>query len=165
MPTSLVIVTVSLLESRSNHLFVHRLLNSTTDRVTTEPTGRLLFSLPIRISRMSDTIFGKIIRKEIAANIVHEDELSLAFHDVAPQAPVHVLVIPKKPIQSLAHATQEDVQILGHLQWVAQQVARQLGLEEKGYRVVTNIGADGGQSVHHIHYHVLGGRQLGWPPG
>ncbi len=114
---------------------------------------------------MGDTIFGKIIRREIPANIVYEDDLSLAFHDVQPQAPVHVLVIPKKPIPSLDDATQEDVQILGHLQWVAQQVARKFDLQKNGYRVVTNIGADGGQSVHHIHYHVLGGRPLTWPPG
>ena len=114
---------------------------------------------------MTDTIFSKIIRREIPANIVYEDEMSLAFHDVSPQAPVHVLVIPKKPIASLDAATQDDIALLGHLQWVAQQVARDLGIAETGYRVVTNIGSDGGQSVHHIHYHVLGGRPLAWPPG
>jgi histidine triad (HIT) family protein len=114
---------------------------------------------------MAETIFSKIIRGEIPAKIVHEDDLSLAFHDVSPQAPVHVLVIPKKPIDSLEHASDEDVAVLGHLQIVAQRVARQLGIHETGYRVVMNCGRDGGQSVHHIHYHVLGGRPLAWPPG
>jgi histidine triad (HIT) family protein len=114
---------------------------------------------------MSETIFSRIIRKEIPAKIVYEDDLSLAFHDVSPQAPVHVLVIPKRPITSLESATDEDSQILGHLQIVAQKVARALGIQESGYRVVMNCGRDGGQSVHHIHYHVLGGRPLAWPPG
>lgn len=114
---------------------------------------------------MAETIFSKIIRREIPAKIVYEDELSLAFHDVSPQAPVHVLVIPKKPIVSLDAATEEDMQLLGHLQWVIRQVARELNIHETGYRVVTNCGADGGQSVYHIHYHLLGGRPLAWPPG
>ncbi|AMV35158.1 HIT-like protein [Pirellula sp. SH-Sr6A] len=114
---------------------------------------------------MPETVFSKIIRKEIPAKIVYEDDLALAFHDVHPQAPVHVLVIPKQPIQSLAHVSEADVALLGHLQRVIQQVARQLQIDETGYRVVTNIGRDGGQSVDHIHYHVLGGRSLSWPPG
>ncbi|XZE21564.1 histidine triad nucleotide-binding protein [Pirellulaceae bacterium SH449] len=114
---------------------------------------------------MAETIFSKIIRGEIPAKIVHDDELCLAFHDVSPQAPVHVLVIPKKPIESLEHASDQDAAVLGHLQIVAQRVARQLGIHESGYRVVMNCGRDGGQSVHHIHYHVLGGRPLAWPPG
>jgi histidine triad (HIT) family protein len=114
---------------------------------------------------MAETIFSKIIRREVPAKIVYEDELSLAFHDVSPQAPVHVLVIPKKPIVSLDAATEEDLQLLGHLQWVICQVARNLNIHETGYRVVTNCGADGGQSVYHIHYHLLGGRTLAWPPG
>ena len=114
---------------------------------------------------MAETIFSKIIRREIPASIVYEDESSLAFHDVSPQAPVHVLVIPKNPIVSLDAATEEDMQLLGHLQWVIQQVARQLNIHETGYRVVTNCGSDGGQSVYHIHYHLLGGRTLSWPPG
>ncbi|XZE43983.1 histidine triad nucleotide-binding protein [Pirellulaceae bacterium SH467] len=114
---------------------------------------------------MPETVFSKIIRKEIPAKIVYEDDLALAFHDVQPQAPVHVLVIPKQPIQSLAHAADSDVALLGHLQRVIQVVAKQLQLDETGYRVVTNIGRDGGQSVEHIHYHVLGGRSMSWPPG
>jgi histidine triad (HIT) family protein len=114
---------------------------------------------------MSETVFSKIIRKEIPAKIVYEDQWSLAFEDIHPQAPTHVLVIPKQPIRSLADATQEDKELLGHLQWVVAHVAQLRGLCESGYRVVTNIGSDGGQSVPHLHYHVLGGRALDWPPG
>ena len=113
---------------------------------------------------MADTIFGRIIRKEIPARIEHEDDLCLAFHDVAPQAPVHVLVIPKKPIPSLADAETSDEPLLGHLAMVATQLARKLGLTD-GYRLVVNCGRDGGQSVDHLHLHLLGGRALGWPPG
>ncbi len=113
---------------------------------------------------MADTIFSKIIRGEIPARIVHDDDRCLAFHDVAPQAPVHVLVIPKRPIPSLAAATADDSDLLGHLVLVATQLAASLGLDE-GYRLVVNCGPDGGQSVDHLHVHLLGGRQLGWPPG
>lgn len=113
---------------------------------------------------MSDTIFSKIIRKEIPADIVYEDELCLAFRDVNPQAPVHVLIIPKKPIPSLAAATPEDHSLLGHLLIKVKQIAEQLGLDN-GYRVVTNCGEDGGQTVYHLHLHLLGGRPLAWPPG
>lgn len=114
---------------------------------------------------MADTIFGKIIRKEIPAKIVHEDDLCLAFHDVAPQAPIHVLVIPKKPIVSIAQLSSEDASLMGHIMLTIQQVAKQLGLAESGYRVVANTGSDGGQSVDHLHFHILGGRALKWPPG
>jgi histidine triad (HIT) family protein len=114
---------------------------------------------------MQETIFSRIIRKEIPAKIQFEDELCLAFHDVHPQAPVHVLVIPKKPIESLEHADEADAAVLGHLQLVLQRIARELGIHETGYRVVMNCGRDGGQSVSHIHYHLLGGRSLAWPPG
>jgi histidine triad (HIT) family protein len=113
---------------------------------------------------MGDTIFGKIIRGEVPAKIVHDDALCLAFHDVAPQAPVHVLVIPKRPISSLAEADASDAGLLGHLVLVATQLARSLDLAE-GYRLVVNCGRDGGQSVDHLHLHLLGGRRLGWPPG
>lgn len=113
---------------------------------------------------MADTIFGKIIRGEIPARIEHDDDLCLAFHDVAPQAPVHVLVIPKQPIPSLAQAEAADTPLLGHLVVVATQLARKLGLVD-GYRLVVNCGRDGGQSVDHLHVHLLGGRPLGWPPG
>ncbi|MDX1944650.1 MAG: histidine triad nucleotide-binding protein [Pirellulaceae bacterium] len=110
------------------------------------------------------TIFQRIIDREIPAKIVHEDELCLAFHDVSPQAPIHVLVIPKKAIVSIAQLTPADQALAGHLLLVAQKVAAQLGLEG-GYRVVANCGPDGGQSVDHLHLHILGGRQMTWPPG
>ncbi len=110
------------------------------------------------------TIFQKIIDKEIPAEIVFEDDRCLAFKDISPQAPCHVLVIPKRPIRSLAEAEACDASLLGHLLLVAGQVAREQGLEN-GFRVVTNSGADGGQSVDHLHLHLLGGRKLTWPPG
>jgi histidine triad (HIT) family protein len=110
------------------------------------------------------TIFQRIIDKEIPAQIVFEDDLCLAFHDVAPQAPTHVLVIPKKPLANLAAAQLEDQALLGHLLLVAKQVAAQLGLSN-GYRTVINCGPDGGQSVDHLHIHLLGGRTMHWPPG
>ncbi|MFN6401213.1 MAG: histidine triad nucleotide-binding protein [Planctomycetota bacterium] len=114
---------------------------------------------------MSETVFSKIIRKEIPAKIVFEDQWALAFEDIHPQAPVHILVIPKTPLRSLAQATAQDKELLGHLQWVVAQVAQSSGLADSGYRVVTNIGSDGGQSVPHLHYHLLGGRPMEWPPG
>jgi histidine triad (HIT) family protein len=113
---------------------------------------------------MADTVFARIIRGEIPARIDHDEDLCLAFHDVAPQAPVHVLVIPKRPLESLAGVTVDDTALLGHLVVVATQLARRLGLES-GYRLVVNCGPDGGQSVDHLHVHLLGGRRLGWPPG
>jgi histidine triad (HIT) family protein len=113
---------------------------------------------------MADTVFGRIIRREIPARIEHEDDLCLAFHDVAPQAPVHVLVIPKQPIPSLAAVTPGDADLLGHLMLIAAQLAAKLQLDT-GYRLVVNCGRDGGQSVDHLHVHLLGGRALGWPPG
>lgn len=112
----------------------------------------------------TETIFSRIIRREIPARIEHEDDLCLAFHDVAPQAPVHLLVIPKRPIPSLAEVTETDEPLLGHLVSVASSLARKLGLDD-GYRLVVNSGRDGGQTVHHLHVHLLGGRSLGWPPG
>jgi histidine triad (HIT) family protein len=114
---------------------------------------------------MPETVFSKIVRKEIPSKIVYEDDVSIAFHDLQAQAPVHVLVIPKRQIDSLETANEEDAQLLGHLQIVIQKVARILEIHESGYRVVMNCGRDGGQSVGHVHYHVLGGRQLKWPPG
>jgi histidine triad (HIT) family protein len=112
----------------------------------------------------AETIFSRIIRREIPARIEHEDDLCLAFHDVAPQAPVHLLVIPKQPIPSLAEATAADTPLLGHLVAVASSLAHKLGLGD-GYRLVINTGRDGGQTVHHLHIHLLGGRPLSWPPG
>jgi len=111
------------------------------------------------------TIFQKIIDREISANIVYEDDIALAFHDVQPQAPFHVLVIPKKPIVNIATATQEDKEILGHLMLVCAEVAKKEGIAEQGYRLVTNINSWGGQSVYHLHIHLLGKRQMQWPPG
>ncbi|MDJ0659353.1 MAG: histidine triad nucleotide-binding protein [Crocosphaera sp.] len=113
---------------------------------------------------MTDTIFSKIIRREIPANIVYEDDLCLAFTDVNPQAPTHILVIPKKPIPKLEEAQEEDHRLLGHLLMKVKQVAQEAGLS-KGYRVVINNGEDGGQTVDHLHLHILGRRSLTWPPG
>lgn len=113
---------------------------------------------------MTKTVFKKIIDGEIPANIVFSDERCLAFHDVNPQAPTHFLVIPRKEIPSLADAIDADRDLLGHLLLVAHQVAKEQGLSD-GYRTVINIGEDGGQTVPHLHIHVLGGRRLNWPPG
>jgi histidine triad (HIT) family protein len=110
------------------------------------------------------TIFQKIIDKEIPAEIVYEDERCLAFHDVAPQAPVHVLVIPKRPVASVAAIEDSDAPLISHLWIVIRNLAGQLNLSG-GYRVVVNCGRDGGQSVDHLHFHLLGGRQMTWPPG
>ena len=110
------------------------------------------------------TIFQKIIDKEIPANIVHEDDYCLAFHDVDPQAPVHVLVIPKQEVVNVASLADDDQQLAGRLLLAVRDVAQKLGLEQ-GYRVVANCGADGGQSVDHLHFHILGGRAMKWPPG
>jgi histidine triad (HIT) family protein len=112
---------------------------------------------------MSDTIFGKIARGELPADLVHEDDRALAFRDVNPQAPTHILVIPRQAIPKLSECTPADNELVGHLIQVANQVARQEGLED--YRLVVNNGAGAGQTVFHLHIHVLGGRPLGWPPG
>lgn len=110
------------------------------------------------------TIFGKVIRREIPADIVYEDESCLAFRDINPQAPIHVLLIPKKEIAGLAAAQPEDQALLGHLLLAANKVARQLGVQD-AYRVVLNNGAGAGQSVFHLHLHILAGRPMRWPPG
>ncbi|XP_017287255.1 histidine triad nucleotide-binding protein 1 [Kryptolebias marmoratus] len=111
-----------------------------------------------------DTIFGKIVRKEIPVNLLYEDDLCVAFPDIAPQAPTHILVVPKKPIVQLSEAEDGDAALLGHMLIVAKKCAKDAGLS-KGYRIVINDGPDGGQSVYHIHVHILGGRSMGWPPG
>lgn len=113
---------------------------------------------------MSRTIFGKIIDREIPASIVYEDELCMAFHDMAPRAPMHILVVPKKPIAKIADATADDQTILGHLLLKATQIARDQGYGE-AFRLVINNGEAAGQSVFHLHLHVLGGRPFTWPPG
>lgn len=112
------------------------------------------------------TLFTKIINKQIPAKIVYEDDLCLAFHDIQPQAPTHVLIIPKKPIESLAHVhAAEDQMLLGHLMLKASEVADMLGLSKEGYRLVVNTNKNGGQTVYHLHIHLLGGRSMHWPPG
>ena len=111
------------------------------------------------------TLFEKIIAREIPADIVHEDEWSLAFRDINPVAPVHLLVIPKKPIPRIGEAEDADAAVLGHLMRVIAKVAEQEGLASGGYRVVSNNGEAAGQTVDHLHFHVLGGRSLTWPPG
>jgi histidine triad (HIT) family protein len=110
------------------------------------------------------TLFGKIIRREIPADIVYEDEHCLAFRDINPQAPTHVLLIPKQEIAKLADAGGEDQALLGHLLLAAGKVARQLGVAD-AFRLVVNNGAEAGQSVFHLHLHILAGRPLRWPPG
>jgi histidine triad (HIT) family protein len=111
------------------------------------------------------TIFEKIIAREIPAKIIWEDDDAVAFHDVNPQAPVHVLIVPKKKIARLRDATDADAAILGKLMLVARDLAKKLGIEESGYRVVINSGPDAGESVPHLHVHLLGKRALAWPPG
>ena len=110
------------------------------------------------------TLFERIADREIPADIVFEDQTCLAFRDINPQAPVHILVVPRKPIPSLDNLTEEDEQLVGHLFLAAQRIAASEGLSG-GYRAVFNCGADGGQEVPHIHLHILGGRKLSWPPG
>ncbi len=114
---------------------------------------------------MADTIFAKIIRREVPADIVYEDDTVLAFRDITPQAPVHIVIIPKKPIVNLLDTEPGDTLLLGQLLATAVHVARTLGLDKTGFRVVVNAGPDGGQSVDHLHLHLLGGRPLNWPPG
>ena len=114
---------------------------------------------------MSKTLFEKIIAREIPAKIAYEDDRVLAFHDINPQAPTHVLIVPKKPIPRIALATGDDRDLLGHLLLKAAEVAAKLGLKENGYRLVINNGPDGGESVPHLHCHILGGRHMKWPPG
>jgi histidine triad (HIT) family protein len=110
------------------------------------------------------TLFQKIADREIPAKLIHEDAVCVAFHDITPQAPTHVLVVPRKPIVRVGEATAEDQATLGHLLLVAAQLSRQLNLA-KGFRIVINNGPDGGESVPHLHVHLLGGRALSWPPG
>ncbi|MEN9235340.1 MAG: histidine triad nucleotide-binding protein [Gloeomargarita sp. GMQP_bins_120] len=112
----------------------------------------------------SDTVFGRIIRRELPATILHEDDLCLVIQDINPQAPVHLLVIPKEPLPRLSAARPEHQALLGHLLLIAQRVAQAQNLTQ-GYRLVINDGPQAGQTVYHLHIHILGGRDLGWPPG
>jgi histidine triad (HIT) family protein len=111
------------------------------------------------------TLFEKIIARQIPADIIYEDDLVLALRDIKPHAPVHVLIIPKKPIARIAEAKAEDEKLLGHLMLKAAEIAATLGLKSTGYRLVINNGPDAGESVPHLHCHILGGRALAWPPG
>jgi histidine triad (HIT) family protein len=113
----------------------------------------------------NNCIFCRIIAGEIPSKKAYEDELAFAFHDINPQAPTHVLIVPKKHIASLNEATKDDQALLGHLTLVASKLADQLGVVAGGYRMVINSGVGAGQSVWHIHFHLLGGRVMGWPPG
>jgi len=114
---------------------------------------------------MSSTIFGRIAAGEIPADIVYEDDDLVAFRDLSPQAPTHILIIPRKPIRTLNDVEEADAELVGKLFLAAAKVAKQLGIAEAGYRVVVNCNAVGGQTVFHLHLHLLGGRPMQWPPG
>ncbi|HTS18214.1 MAG TPA: histidine triad nucleotide-binding protein [Verrucomicrobiae bacterium] len=114
---------------------------------------------------MADNIFSKIVRKEIPARIVFEDDRVLAFRDIDPKAPIHILIVPKKDIARVSEAGAGDEPLLGHLLTTAAEIARKEGIDESGYRLVINKGAHAGESVPHLHLHLLGGRQMSWPPG
>jgi len=114
---------------------------------------------------MSDCVFCKIIEKKIPSRIIYEDDHALAFEDINPQAPIHTLVIPKKHIPTLLDIKDEDNNLIGHMFKVANKVAKDKGIAERGFRVVTNCNPESGQSVYHIHFHILGGRHMHWPPG
>jgi len=114
---------------------------------------------------MSDCIFCRIVSGEIPARFAHQDDEVVAFHDVAPKAPVHLLIIPRRHLASLHEAQGGDGVLLGRILLTARELAAQEGLDKGGYRLLTNVGADGGQSVSHLHFHLLGGRRMSWPPG
>jgi histidine triad (HIT) family protein len=114
---------------------------------------------------VSKTLFEKIIARELPSQIVYEDDQVVAFHDIRPQAPVHVLIVPRKPIPRIAEAKPDDQQVLGYLLLKAAEVAHKLGLTQSGFRLVFNNGPDAGEAVPHLHCHILGGRRMGWPPG
>lgn len=114
---------------------------------------------------MNDCIFCKIAEKKIPSKIVYEDDRTVAFEDVNPQAPVHVLVVPKRHVQSIAELEATDATLLGHLMLTSATIARQKGIADSGYRLVLNTGKNGGQTVFHLHLHLLGGRPMHWPPG
>tara|TARA_B100001123_G_C15157631_1_gene966139 strand:+ start:549 stop:893 length:345 start_codon:yes stop_codon:yes gene_type:complete len=114
---------------------------------------------------MSKTIFDKIISKEIPSDIIYENDEFLAFNDISPQAPVHVLVIPKKRISTINHMEEKDALMVGKMIFIAKNIAKSLEIDEDGYRLVFNCNEYGGQTVYHIHLHLLGGRRFNWPPG
>ncbi|EWM29206.1 protein kinase c binding protein [Nannochloropsis gaditana] len=174
----------------SQHLLVHRTsLHATSIAVRLSRTTRRCLVTGNQANTMADevaesrkaaakkmeeaadagepTVFDKIVKKEIPSNFIYEDDDCVAFHDLSPQGPVHFLVIPKDRagLSRLSKAEESHKALLGHLLYVAQQVAKQEGLVPGGFRVVINDGPDGSQSVYHLHIHVIGGRQMGWPPG
>ncbi|OPX55466.1 histidine triad (HIT) family protein [Oceanospirillum multiglobuliferum] len=112
-----------------------------------------------------DCLFCKLVAREIPADILYEDDQVIAFRDISPQAPTHVLIIPKRHISTLNDLQEEDCALVGRLQFTAQKIAKTLGIAEEGYRVVMNCNEQGGQTVYHIHMHLLGGRSMTWPPG
>lgn len=113
---------------------------------------------------MSDSIFTKIINQEIPASIVYEDSEIIAFNDISPKAPIHILIVPKKPIPTVNEAIEEDAELLGKIILVASKIAKEQGIAERGYRLVINCNEDGGQTVFHLHCHLIGGKKLGWTP-
>lgn len=121
--------------------------------------------LNLGVPTMSETLFTKIINREIPADIVYEDEEILAFKDINPQAPVHVLIVPKKPIPTINDLSPEDAPLVGKMYLAARTIAQEQGVAEAGYRTLINCNAEGGQVVFHLHLHLLGGRSMGWPPG
>lgn len=112
-----------------------------------------------------DCIFCKIINKEVNSNLVFEDDKVVVFDDLHPRAPTHKLIVPKQHISDLNGVTADNAHLMGHIILTAKEVAKQLGIAEKGYRLISNCGVEAGQSVFHIHFHLLGGRPMGWPPG
>ncbi len=114
---------------------------------------------------MTDCLFCRIIKKDIPSKIIYQDDRIFAFEDINPQAPTHILIIPKQHFASLKEAPAESQELLGHILIQAREIARELGLQESGYRLVLNTGRDSGQEVFHIHFHLLGGRSMSWPPG
>jgi histidine triad (HIT) family protein len=115
--------------------------------------------------KMTSCIFCKIVNKEIPSKIIYEDEKVLAFEDVAPQSPVHILIIPKKHYSTILDVEETNAELIGHVFMIAKKIARQKGFAEKGFRIVMNCNTEGGQTVYHLHFHLLAGRQMQWPPG
>ncbi|KAJ8270928.1 hypothetical protein GJAV_G00120860 [Gymnothorax javanicus] len=159
--TAVLNLSALLLASRISCCAERTFCSATKDEVT---KARLADEARKKYGNTAPTIFSKVIDKSIPADIIYEDDKCLAFRDISPQAPVHFLVIPRTPIPRISAARDDDAQLLGHLLVVAKNVAQKEGLSE-GYRVVINDGKHGAQSVYHLHIHVLGGRQLSWPPG
>jgi histidine triad (HIT) family protein len=122
-------------------------------------------AVQIHTLTMSDTLFAKIARREAPARIVYQDDDVTAFHDINPVAPTHILIVPNETIRTLNDATPDDERLLGKMMLIAQRLAREMGIAEGGYRVVMNCNRDGGQTVYHLHLHLLGGRRMTWPPG